>query len=245
MFRLVNSLLVIIWLVNHACVAAEQVHVAVASNFTATLKRLIPVIEQQADIKVIVSSASSGKLYAQINSGAPFDVFLSADAQRPMLLEQHQRIIPGSRFTYAIGRLAVWHPKLESEQFNWPLLVKNPKHKLAIGNPLTVPYGLAAQQTLEGLELWQQAQGQLLRGENISQTLQFALAGGARFAFVAESQMLALAERRYTIVPDNLYSAVEQQAVQLSNKASAQRFLIQLQSASVANLIRQSGYSTP
>ena len=170
---------------------AEDVLVAVATNFTSCLKELVVGFEQKTKHHVVVSPGSTGKLYAQITNGAPFDVFLAADVRRPQLLEKEGLAVKGSRFTYAIGRLTLWsaHPSLVNGD-GAEILLAQPFRYLAIANPKTAPYGAAARQTLEALDLWDKVQPYIVQGENIGQTFQFVASGNAELGFVALSQVM-------------------------------------------------------
>ncbi len=229
-----------------SAIAAEtnrKVHIAVASNFAHTLNQLTPLFEQQTGISVVVSAGSSGKLYAQIANGAPYDVFLSADKQRAERLEITGLAVVNTRFTYAIGKLVVFHPHLQ--QFSLTDLSHNHISRVAIANPKLAPYGLAAKQTMQSLNVWDIAQFQLIRGENVSQTLQFARTGNVDLAFVSKAAMLALDETHFTEVPVSLYGPIEQQAVQVSHLKAAADFLNFLQSKQATSIIQQNGYLTP
>ena len=152
----------------------EEVRVAVAANFLTTFNAIARQFEDETGHKVLVSPGSSGKLYVQIQNDAPFDLFFSADARRPELLEEEGIAIRGSRFTYAVGRVTLWSPE--------PLFIKNDGKTvlsqgdfeyLAIANPKTAPYGQAAVQILKALHVWEQLRDRLVYGENIGQAFQF------------------------------------------------------------------------
>ena len=206
----------------------EQVlRVAVAANFTNTLKELIPAFESSCQCRVDRVSGSSGKLYAQIQQGLPVDIFLSADAQRPKLLEDENLIIPSSRQTYARGILVLWSPKYDEVKQQ---LQTNELSNLAMANPKLAPYGLAAQQVLNALQYWQAMQGKLLLAENLNQVMHQVQSG-------ADAGFLSLAQVRhwhksgasqqtlnYWRVPDRYYSPIIQQMVAL--KASHKQQLI-------------------
>src|SRR5690606_33808437 len=122
---------------------------------------------------------STGKLYAQIKNGAPFDVFFAADDQRPELLEQQEAIVPGSRFTYALGTLVLWSPDKQLIDDELTVLKNGDFRFLAIANPATAPYGRAAQEVLTGMGLWQGVDRKMVRGENIGQTYQYVYSRNA------------------------------------------------------------------
>ena len=147
--------------------------------------------EADTGVSVQVSSASSGTLYAQITNGAPFDVLLAADVERPRLLEASGHGVAGSRFTYAIGQLVLWSRSLVSAGADCRQRLENlGKQRLAMANPETAPYGTAARETLLHLDLWERVQPRLVVGENIAQTLQFVASGNASLGFIAATQAL-------------------------------------------------------
>jgi len=196
----------------------------------------------QASIKVAVASnsASTGILYNQIKHGAPFDLFLSADSERALLIEEASQGVAGTRFTYAQGRLAFWVPALKkvTEQ-----TLKNYKQRLAIANPKLAPYGLAAKQALQSLRLWQQFS--YIQGANISQTYQFIDSGNIKAGLVAYSLLLQNNESGYYLLPEDSYLPILQQGVLLTNASDKKvvlEFINYLKSDSVQALIREKGY---
>lgn len=225
---------------------AEEVRVAVAANFLATLQALAPDYEAHSGDRLIISAGSSGKLYAQIVNGAPFDVFLAADQSYPARLEQGGHVVPGSRFVYARGRLVLWSADARPiEQAD----LQRRKGRIAIANPRTAPYGLAAQQTLEALGLWDSVQPRLVQGESVGQAFQFAASGNAALAFVALSQVLNPANsfnrRHYWLVEERMHSPLVQEAALLARSAGspgAQRFLDYLRSDEARRAIERNGY---
>jgi molybdate transport system substrate-binding protein len=225
----------------------EKVHVAVASNFLNPLKEIAKHFKKDTGKKIILISGSTGKLYAQAIHGAPFDVLLAADAKRPTLLEQEGVGVAGTRFTYAQGALVLWGLGLEKVQGPESLSNMN-KEKLAIANPKTAPYGKAAQETLEKIGLWKKMQPFLVRGENISQTLQFVATGNAGIGFIAKSQLL---DPRFKFkgshwdVPSNFHEPISQQVILLNpglNNISAKLFLKYLKGATAKEIIKSYGY---
>ncbi len=232
--------------------AEEPVRVAVASNFLAAIRDLAAVYNQQTGSEITLSSASTGKLFAQIRNGAPFDVFFAADADRPQALEASGHAAEGSRFTYALGELVLWSAdRALRERDCRAALGADDKGKLAIANPRTAPYGLAAQEALESLGLLESLRGRLVIGENVGQTLQFAASGNARFAFVSAAQLrgeLVEATGCRWAVPVELHEPVEQQAVLLTrrNRAlAAEAFLDFVQSDAGRTIIASHGYTLP
>ena len=231
---------------------AEEGRVAVASNFLSTMKILAGNFKLHTNHRIIVISGSSGKLYAQIQHGAPFDVFFSADQRRPALLEKEGFAIKGSRFPYAVGRLTLWSPEgqMIGRDARTTLAQVTFSH-LAIANPKTAPYGRAAKQTLKTLGLWDQTRDRLVQGENIGQTFQFVSSRNAELGFVALTQVLSLTSNskgsRWD-VPPTLHDPLIQEAVLLTygeHKASAKAFLKFIQTRPALAVIRQQGYGLP
>lgn len=229
---------------------ADIVTAAVASNFRATAERLAADFVLQTGHELRISSGSTGKLHAQITYGAPFDVFLAADATSPRLLEESGLGVTGSRFTYAIGELVLWSAadgvvdcRQELENLG--------NFRLAIANPETAPYGRAAREFLLHAGLWERLEPQLVYGENIAQALHFAVSGNARYALIARSQAidsrLPAATCSWT-VPDATHAALLHQAVLLQRAAAnpaARSFLHYLQGDAARATIRRSGYGVP
>ena len=224
-----------------------SVHVAVASNFLNPLKEIAKRYKQDTGNTLILISASTGKLYAQILHGAPFDILLAADAKRPALLEQERQGVKGTRFTYAVGALVLWSLELGRVRGE-ESLAQMSKGKLAIANPKTAPYGRAAQQVLESLGFWKKLQPSLVRGENIAQTLQFVATGNATLGFVAKSQM---EDPRFKFkgsrweVPVNMHEPILQQAILLNPglaNSSAKQFLKYLHGPVAKKIMRSYGF---
>jgi len=190
--RLASSLATIfgLVLVSETVPAETLVRVAVASNFAAALDTLAEAFEGDGGDRIVTSAASTGKLFAQISNGAPFDVLLAADVQRPERLEATGLAVPGTRFTYAVGRLVVWSrdPGLAAASCRDAVLAATTA-RIAIANPRTAPYGEAARQALVALGAWETVRSRLVFGENIAQTLQFVATGNATLGFVAAAQM--------------------------------------------------------
>ena len=173
-------------------VFGDEVRVAVASNFADCLEALAPAFEESTGHQVIISRGSTGRHFAQIQSGAPFDVFLAADSLRPTLLEEKGLIVPGSRFTYAEGRLALWIPGAgpEDKRPAADILRAAEFDHLAIANPRLAPYGLAAKQALESMGLWEDLRSRLVMGQNVGQTWQFVASGNAEMGFRTYPQII-------------------------------------------------------
>lgn len=228
---------------------AEEVYAAVAANFTATMKEIVTQFEKSSGHTVTLSFGSSGKLFAQIQNGAPFQVFLSADQAKPDALEKAGLSVAGNRFTYAVGALALWSTKpgfanddthLQSGDFN----------KLALANPKLAPYGAAAMEVLDALKLKKATEPKWVMGESIAQTYQFVRSGNADLGFMALSQIMdkgKVEEGSSWIVPAEFYSPIRQDAVLLNSareSAGAKALLAYLRSNEAHAIIRAHGYTT-
>ncbi|GLS91671.1 molybdate ABC transporter substrate-binding protein [Psychromonas marina] len=226
--------------------ATASLKIAVASNFKVTLDEIVLQYQLQRNPqlpkqRILVSSGSTGVLYNQIRHGAPFDLFLSADSQRAKLIEQSPLGVDNSRFTYARGALAFWLPSSDVVIDKRYLL--NLKGRVAIANPKLAPYGLAAQQALQSLQLWSKLS--YIQGNNISQTYQFIDTGNIKAGFVAHSLLLQNNATNYYLLPVDSYQPILQQGVILTksqHKPEVQHFLDFLQSEAIAQLIRSKGY---
>jgi len=241
LFGLVFFPITVVW--------AEEVRIAVASNFLSTLHVIASNFERDTGHVVVISSGSSGKLYAQIQHGAPFDMFFSADVERPKLMEEEGLAVPGSRFTYAVGRLTLWSadPNLVNGDGQSVLSTRRFEH-VAIANPKTAPYGAAAKNALEHLGLWSEVEPRIVQGENIGQAFQFVYSQNAELGFVALSQVLDAkikgAGSRWDI-PFNLYEPLRQQAVILAHAQHlevAKEFLVYMKGIQARNIIERLGY---
>lgn len=227
---------------------ADQATVAVASNFLATAKRLGEDFSHTSPHRVTLSGASTGKLFAQIHHGAPYDIFLAADVSRPSLLEASGEAVAGSRFTYASGVLVLASRQYQDCQ---RALTERRFTHLAIANPKTAPYGAAAAALLKNLQLWTQVRNKIVYGENIGQTFQYVSSGTADLGFVAWSQFLTVAKDHFSchwLPPQDSYPVLDQQAVLLQRakaNAAAQAFFTYLKSSPALAIIRAGGYHSP
>ena len=229
-------------------VISDEIRVAVASNFSGAMKAIVSEYEETSEHKIVLSFGSTGKHYAQIINGAPFDVFLAADSARPQLLEDQGIAIIGSRTTYARGKLAVWASNPEIKDIKVALNNHEDMRHLAFANPKLSPYGIAARQVLMTLDLWPKVQSKLVRGENIAQTFQFVHSGNADLGFVAYSQVInpkQPLQGNWWIPPKSLYSPIDQQAVLLTNKQGPKDLLEFLKSPLARQLIQHYGYELP
>ena len=226
---------------------ASEVRVAVAANFTEPAREIARGFEAATGHRAVLSFGSSGQFYAQIANGAPFEVFLSADVERPQKAEAEGLAVPGTRFTYATGRLVLWSrtPGLVKGQAT---LARGGFERLAIADPRTAPYGLAAVETLRSLGLYDRLSGKLVQGASIAQAYQFASTGAAEVGFVALSQVAKTRGGSRWIVPAHLHSPIAQQAVLLKPGAddpAARAFLAYLKGPQARAVIRRYGYETP
>ncbi len=227
---------------------AAQVQVAVASNFTAPMQEIAARFERDTGHQARLAFGASGKFYAQIRNGAPFEVLLSADDTTPQRLEQEGAAIPGSRFTYAVGRLVLWSPTAGAVQDGPELLRNGDFRHLAVANPKTAPYGAAALATLEQLGLAETLRGRLVQGENIAQTYQFVASGNAQLGFVALSQVAKDGEITTGsgwIVPTDYHAPIRQDAVLLTkgkDNPAAKALLVYLAQPQIRELIQSYGY---
>jgi len=230
--------------------SAEEVYVAVAANFVAPAKSIAAEFEKESGHKVIISPDATGKLYAQIKNGAPFEVFLSADQETPSKLAAEGNAIAGSQFTYAIGKLVLWSAKEKYVDAHAEVLRSAGFNHLAIANPKTAPYGKAAVEALTKLGLYEKIAPHFVQGENIAQTYQFIGSGNAELGFVALSQVIKegqITSGSAWILDQALYSPIKQDAILLKkglDKKTAEAFLLFLQSAKVKAAIRTFGYET-
>jgi len=228
-------------------VSAAAVRAAVAANFAGTLKELARGFEAETGHRVQISSGSTGKHYAQIRNGAAFDVFLAADSIRPARLESEGVGVAGSRFTYAVGRLALWVPGSRPPAAPEEYLGTADIRRLAIANPRLAPYGQAAREALEAWQLWVPMQPRLVLGENAAQAFQFVATGNAPVGLVALSHLRAagVPDTAFRLVPDGLHQPIRQQALLLRSGVAAEAFLQYLQGDGAVSLIRAAGYLVP
>ncbi|MDU0457782.1 MAG: molybdate ABC transporter substrate-binding protein [Geobacteraceae bacterium] len=227
---------------------AAEVNVAVAANFTAPMKQVAAEFEKETGHKAVLSFGASGKFYAQIRNGAPFQLFLSADDEKPSQLEKDGLTVPGTRFTYSVGTLVLWSPKSGFVDAKGEMLRKGQFGKLAIANPKLAPYGAAAIEVLTKQGLLTMLSPKFVQGENISQTFQFISTGNAELGFVALSQVMKegkIASGSAWIVPGALHSPIRQDAVLLAtgkDNAAARALLLYLKSDKAKKIIRSYGY---
>ena len=229
--------------------SAEVINVAVAANFNKPLRQLATVFESQTSHRVLVSSGSTGKIYAQTVHGAPYHLFLSADVHHPKLLEETGMAVSGSRFTYAMGRLVLWSSAATGKTVDETFFNhENPKI-IAMANPKVAPYGRAAEEVLESLGVLQHFSERTALGENVGQTLSFVASKTVSTGFVALSQILSLKDKIPTQevwkIPQQLYSPLRQDAILLrpgEHHAGALAFMAFLKSQQARSIIEKMGY---
>jgi molybdate transport system substrate-binding protein len=227
---------------------ADEVQVAVAANFTAPIKAIAADFEKDTGHKLVTSFGATGQFYTQIKNGAPFEVFFAADDTTPAKLESENEIVKGSRFTYAVGTLALWSAKDGYVDDKGEVLKSGKFEHLSIANPKAAPYGLAATQTLDKLGLTDATHSKIVEGQSIAQAYQFVQTGNAELGFVALSQVFKdgkLTGGSAWIVPANLHEPIKQDAVILNkgkDNAAAKALMDYLKGPKAAAIIKSFGY---
>lgn len=228
---------------------ADEVQVAVAANFAGPMQKIAAAFEQSTGHKVLQTSGSTGKFYAQIKNGAPFEVLFAADDEAPAKLETEGAGVSGSRFTYAVGKLVLWSAKPGRVDDKGEVLKKGDFAHIAIANPKLAPYGLAATETIKAMGLTDALTQKYVVGENIAQTHQFIATGNADLGFVAMSQVLdggSIKTGSAWVVPANLYSPIRQDVILLNKgkgKPAAEALLKFMKTDAAKAVITASGYS--
>lgn len=227
---------------------ADEVQVAVAANFTAPIQAIAKDFEKDTGHKLVAAYGATGQFYTQIKNGAPFEVFLAADDTTPAKLEKEGDTVPGSRFTYAVGKLALWSAKDGYVDDQGAVLKANQYQHLSIADPKAAPYGLAATQVLEKLKLTQATKDKIVTGQNITQAYQFVSSGNAELGFVALSQIYKdgkVTSGSAWLVPANLHDPIKQDAVILTkgkDNAAAKALVEYLKGPKAAAVIKSYGY---
>lgn len=197
----------------------KSLKIAVAANFAPTLKKVAHEFTQKTGIKVTIIPGSTGKLYSQIKNGAPFDIFLAADNERPKMLVDEK--LATGQFTYAVGQLVLWSPSDKIKNLDF---LESDFTKLAIPNPKLAPYGQAARETLKELKLWDKINHKIVIGENVSQTLEFARSGNTDAAFVSFSQVKDL-PGSLIIIQQKYHSPITQDGCIVKESREAEKFV--------------------
>jgi molybdate transport system substrate-binding protein len=226
---------------------ADEVQVAVAANFTAPMQKIAAEFEKDTGHKVIPSFGSTGKFYAQIKNGAPFEVLLAADDETPVKMEKEGSAVAGTHFTYAIGKLVLWSPKPGYVDNKGEVLKSGSFQHLALANPKLAPYGAAAIEMLTKTGLLPKVQDKLVQAENIAQAYQFTSTGNAELGFVALSQVIkeGKVEGSYWLVTPSLYTQIRQDAVVLEkgkDKPAAAALIKYLKGDKAKAVIKSFGY---
>jgi molybdate transport system substrate-binding protein len=226
---------------------SAEVKIAVAANFTDATREIAPLFEQATGHTTKISYGSTGKLYSQIEHGAPFEVFLAADTKRPKKAETEGLAVSGSRFVYAKGKLVLWSAKPDLFKDGEAFLASGAFDHLAMANPKTAPYGLAAEQVMQHLNLLPTLAPKLVKGDSISQTFQFVTTGNAEAGFVAFAQIKGWQGESGTLweIPTDYYAPIDQAAVLLKKgeaNPAATAYLKFLKSDAAREVIERYGY---
>lgn len=227
---------------------AAEVKVAVAANFAQPMKEIAVEFEKETGHKVALSQGATGKFYAQISNGAPFEIFLSADDETPGKLVREGKAVAGTQFTYAIGRLVLWSPNASLVDQGGGVLKTDKFKFLSIANARVAPYGRAAVQTMQKLGLLTALEPRVVQGESISQTHQFVSSGNAQLGFVALSQVWEggkLKSGSAWIVPEEMHEPLRQDVVLLNpgkDSKAAAALIAYLKSDKAAKIIERYGY---
>ncbi len=231
-----------------AQVHAAEVKVAVAANFAKTLEDITAQFEKDTGHKVLATPGATGKFYAQIVNGAPFEILISADDETPRKLAKEAKAIAETQFTYAIGTLALWSPDANLVDQGDGVLKTDKFKFLAIANAKVAPYGQAAVQTMLKLGLLTKLEPRVVQGENIAQTYQFVTSGNAQLGFVALSQITENGKVKSGsawIVPQEFHDQIKQDAILLNNgkdSIAAKALLEYLKSDKAKKIIASYGY---
>ena len=243
-----SALATLIALFTLGSAQADEVQVAVAANFTAPIQAIAADFEKDTGHTLVAAYGATGQFYTQIKNGAPFEVFLSADDTTPQKLESEGDTVKGSRFTYAVGTLALWSAKEGYVDAKGAVLKKNEYQHLSIANPKAAPYGLAATQVLAKLGLTEQVKSKLVEGQNITQAYQFVSTGNAELGFVALSQIYKdgkVSSGSAWIVPGQMHDPIKQDAVILNkgkDNPAAKALVDYLKGPKAAAVIKSYGY---
>lgn len=225
---------------------AAETQIAVAANFTEPAKAIAVSFEKATGHKAILAFGASGAFYTQIRHGAPFEVFLSADAERPAKAEKEGFAVPGTRFTYAVGQLVLYSATPGLVDTKGAILKSRKFDKIAIADPATAPYGVAAVETLRKLGVYETLKPRIVTGSSIAQAYQFTSTGAAQLGFVALGQLVPVTGGSRWVVPARLHAPIEQQAVLLKageGNPAATAFIKFLKGRAALAIIRRYGYA--
>jgi molybdate transport system substrate-binding protein len=224
---------------------ADDVPVAVAANFTEPAKQIAQAFAARTGHHLVLSFGSSGQFYTQITQGAPFQVLLSADADRPQRIEREGLGVPGARFTYAIGQLVLYSKTPGLVDQGGAVLSRGSFNKIAIADPTAAPYGVAAIQTMTRLGVYRRLAPKIVKGSSITQAYQFVDTGAAELGFVALSQVIDAQGGSRWMVPASMHAPIDQQAILLfagAQKPAARAFMQFLRSPEAIAIIKRYGY---
>ncbi len=244
----VASLLAGLMLVATAA-RADEITVAVAANFTAPFNKLAAEFEKDTGHKLVASFGSTGKFYAQIKNGAPFEVLLAADDETPAKLVKDNAAVAGSPFSYAVGKLVLWSPRPGMVDAKGEVLRGGGFQHIALADPKLAPYGAASVEAMKKLGVYESLVPKLVTGETLVQVIQFVSSGNSELGFVALSQVLkdGRIDGSSWVVPAELHTPIRQDAVLLNpgkDKAGPLALMKYLQGAKAQALIRSYGYET-
>lgn len=246
---MLRPVMVLLWWLVASAAQADTVQIAVASNFAGAMERIAASFEKSTGHKVLIANGATGKFYAQIKNSAPFDVLLAADDTTPAKLEAEGLAVSGTRFTYAIGRLALWSPKVNYVDREGRILITGRFTHLAVANPKVAPYGVAAIEVMQKLDVLKMLEPRFVQGENIAQTQQFVVSGNAELGFVALSQILddgQLIGGSAWMVPEALHQPIRQDALLLQkgkDNSAARALLKYLKSDEAISIMTSLGYN--
>lgn len=247
--KLNHTPLALLAILTSLSAGADEIQVAVAANFTVPMQKIAADFEKESGHKVQLVAGSTGKFYAQIKNGAPFEILLAADDETPEKLEKEGAAVTGSRFTYAIGKLVLWSAKPGFVDDKGEVLRKGEFKHLSLANPKLAPYGAAGIETLTALKLIDAVQPRIVQAENITQAQQYIATGNAELGFVALSQVIKdgkIGEGSGWIVPTALYQPIRQDAVLLDKgrgKPAAEALLKYLRGEKARSVILSYGYA--
>ncbi len=227
---------------------ADEVQVAVAANFTAPMQLIAPAFEKATGHKAVLAFGATGKFYAQIKNGAPFEVLLSADDETPTKLAKEGTAVSTTQFTYAKGKIVLWSAKTTLVDDKGEVLKKGGFEHLALTNPKLAPYGMAAIETMKALGVHDALAPKFVTGENLAQTYQFIKSGNALLGFIALSQVMKdgkIVEGSAWLVPTSLYQPIKQDAIVLDkgkDKPAAAALMQYLKGEQARAIIQSYGY---
>jgi molybdate transport system substrate-binding protein len=247
------SVTTLIALLATRVVRAQEVRVAAAADLKFAMAKIAAQFEKETGTRVDVTYGSSGNFFSQIQNGAPFDLFFSADVEYAKKLEAGGFAEPGTLYTYAVGQIVIWMPSstnVDVTKRGWNSLLDAAVQKIAIANPEHAPYGRAAVAALQKAGIYEQVKAKLVYGENISQAAQFVQSGNAQAGIIAQSLAVSpgMSDGKTWEIPAEMHSPIEQAAILLNsakNKKAAQAFLDFVKSAAGREIFLKFGFAVP